>query len=82
MSGEKYCGHGFGSDALNAFCDYIHNTYGISNFIISPSARNKRAIAAYEKSGFEYVSFISKEEQENEFGLSEYGDNIIMRKCL
>jgi len=82
MSTEKYCGHGYGSDALNTICNHIHKIYGITNFIITPSARNKRAIAAYKKAGFEYVSTISKEEQEKEFGKSEYDDNIIMIKKL
>lgn len=82
MISEKYCDHGFGSDALNALCNYLHKTYGITNFIISPSARNKRAIAAYRKAGFEYVSTMSKEEQEKEFGQSEYDDNIRMIKRL
>jgi len=82
MRAKKYCGLGYGSDALNTLCDYIHKTYGITNFIISPSARNKRAIAAYRKAGFEYVSTISKEEQEKEFGKSEFDDNIVMIKKL
>jgi len=82
MSDEKYCGHGYGSNALDTLCKYIHKTYGITNFIISPSARNKRAIAAYKKAGFKYVRIINKEEQEKEFGKSEFADNIIMIKTL
>ena len=82
MSAEKYCGHGYGSDALNTLCNHIHKIYGITNFIISPSARNKRAIASHKKASFEYVSTISKAEQEKEFGKSEFDDNIIMIKKL
>ena len=82
MRAEKYCGLGYGRDALNTLCDYIHKIYGITNFIISPSARNKRAIAAYKKADFKYISIISKTEQEKEFGKSEYDDNIIMIKSL
>jgi len=82
MSAEKYCGHGYGSEALDTLCKYIHKTYGITNFIIIPSARNKRAIASYKKAGFEYVKILSKEEQEKEFGKSEFDDNIIMIKTL
>ena len=82
MRSEKYCGHGYGTDALNTLCIYIHNAYGITSFIISPSARNKRAIAVYKKAGFEYVSTISKADQKKEFGKSEYDDNIIMIKNL
>ena len=82
MRSEEYCGHGYGSDSLNALCSHIHENYGISNFIICPSARNKRAIAAYRKAGFEYIKTIDKKEQEKEFGLSEYDDNILMIKRL
>ena len=82
MSAEKYCGYGYGSDALNTICGFIHKIYGITNFIITPSARNKRAIAAYIKSGFKYSSEISKEEQQKEFGKVEYDDTIIMIKKL
>ena len=67
---------------VNMLCKYIHKSYGITNFIISPSTRNRRAIAAYKKAGFEYIRIINKEEQEKEFGKSEFDDNIIMIKTL
>lgn len=82
MRSEEYCGHGYGSDALNVLAAHVHRKYGITNFIISPSVRNKRAIAAYKKAGFEYVKILDKKEQENEFGFSEYDDNVLMIKNL
>jgi len=82
MRAEEYCGLGYGSDALNVLTVYINENYGITNFIISPSARNKRAMAAYKKAGFEYVKILDKEEQVKEFGLSEYDDNVLMIKNL
>ena len=82
MRSEKYCGRSFGSDALNTLSNYIHKNFSITNFIISPSARNKRAIAAYKKAGFEYIKVLNKEEQIKEFGLFEYDDNILMIKRL
>ena len=82
MKAEQYCGHGYGSDALNALSVYIHENYGITDFLISPSERNKRAVAAYKKAGFKYVKTMDKKEQEKEFGLSEYNDNILMIKRL
>jgi RimJ/RimL family protein N-acetyltransferase len=82
MRSEKYCGHGYGSDALNILSRYIHEYFGITNFWISPSARNKRAVAAYRKAGFEYNKILNKNEQEIEFGLSEYDDNVLMIKKL
>lgn len=82
MKAAQYCGHGYGSDALNALSVYIHENYGITDFLISPSERNKRAVAAYKKAGFQYVKTMDKKEQEKEFGLSEYNDNILMIKRL
>ena len=82
MKAEQYCGFGYGSDSLNALSRFIHENYGITNFLISPSATNKRAIAAYRKAGFEYIKTMTREEQEKEFGLSEYDDNILMIKKL
>ncbi len=82
MRAEKYCGHGYGSDALKALSSYINKTFGIKNIIISPSARNKRAVAAYKKAGFKYAYPINKAEQEKEFGISEFDDNIIMIKNI
>lgn len=82
MKAERYCGHGYGSDALNALSLCLNKNYGIRNFLISPSARNKRAIAAYKKAGFETVKVMDKKEQEKEFGLSEYDENVFMIKKL
>lgn len=76
----KYCGRGYGSDALKALCRYIHENFGIGNFIISPSARNKRAIAAYRKAGFEAIKTLNKDDQIEEFGRAEYDDSILMMK--
>ena len=82
MRSEEFCGRGYGSDSLNALSTHIHENYGIKNFLICPSSRNKRAIKAYKKAGFKYVKTLDKKEQENVFGLSEYHDNILMIKRL
>lgn len=80
MRAQKYCGYGYGPDALNTLCRYIHEMFGIKKFIISPSVRNKRAIAAYQKAGFILKSVMSRAQQEKEFGFSEYDDNVLMIK--
>lgn len=82
MRAERYCGQGFGSDALVTLCNHIHGNYGINRFMISPSARNRRAVAAYRKAGFSPVKQLDRAEQEKEFGTAEYDDNIIMIKEL
>lgn len=81
LRAEKYCGLGYGSDALITLCNYLHRKYGIKDFYISPSSRNKRAIAAYSKSGFKKIQ-MSRSEAKKEFGMDifDYSDNIVMKK--
>lgn len=81
LAEERYCRKGYGSDALKTLCRYLFHTYGIVSFIISPSERNKRAIAAYEKAGFVRLQ-LDPEEQLEKFGRGEYRDNIIMEKRM
>ena len=52
MKEEKYCGHGYGTEALTCLIGYLHEKYGITIFRVDPSARNERAIRAYKKAGF------------------------------
>jgi diamine N-acetyltransferase len=82
MKSEKYCCKGYGSQSLDTMCNYLHETYNITNFVISPSINNKRAIAAYMKAGFETIKALPPKEQEKEFGISEYSLNALMVKSL
>lgn len=82
MRAERFCGKGYGSDALSTLCNYLHKKYGITTFIISFSSRNERAAAAYKRAGFKYIKNLTKEEQEELFGVSEYDDNVLMIKRL
>ena len=83
MRAEKYCGKGYGSDALMTICGFLNKRYGIKDFYISPSSRNKRAIAAYRKAGFKPIK-MSRRVAKKEFGVDIYDlhDNIVMRKML
>ncbi|MDL2289553.1 GNAT family N-acetyltransferase [Clostridia bacterium OttesenSCG-928-F22] len=51
ISREENCGKGFGTDAIIALGNYLHETMGIHTLIMGPSAKNTRAIRAYEKAG-------------------------------
>ena len=55
MRAEKFCGCGYGPDAINSLIEYLRNTFGVIEFSVDPSRRNIRAIKAYIKSGFEEV---------------------------
>jgi RimJ/RimL family protein N-acetyltransferase len=67
MSSEANCGKGSGPDALETLCGYLFEKFGVSEFFIQPSARNQRAIQAYEKAGFKKIS-LSLEEAKAEYG--------------
>lgn len=49
----KYCGKGYGPQALNLLIEYLKKNLGIKKLIIRPSEKNISAIKAYEKAGFQ-----------------------------
>ena len=67
MKTEENCGKGFGTDAIMALGNYLHETLGIHTLIMGPSVKNERAIRAYEKAGL-----IKTDEKMSVFLLSEY----------
>ena len=83
MRSERYCGKGYGTDALITICGFLNKRYGIKDFYISPSLRNKRAIAAYRKAGFNPIE-MSRRTAKKEFRVDiyDYPDNIVMLKTL
>ena len=80
LRSEADCGKGFGSAALQNLTDYLNKEYGVTQIAISPSARNRRAIAAYKKAGFQLIpterqhDFLKPEEM-------EYTDNVVLVKA-
>jgi RimJ/RimL family protein N-acetyltransferase len=71
--------HGYGSDALVALTDHLSRSLGVDTFLIRPSARNPRAIRAYQKAGFIVVP-MSAREQVDRYGAGEYEDTVVLVK--
>jgi RimJ/RimL family protein N-acetyltransferase len=46
------CGHGYGSRAVSLLCALLEQQNAVREFVMQPSARNPRAIRAYQKAGF------------------------------
>ena len=80
---EKYCGKGYGSEALKLLCLYLFKTMSINNFYIAPSKRNSRAIKAYEKAGFIKLK-MNRTKAMNKFAIDifDYDDNVVMKKYI
>ncbi len=81
LGAEAYCGKGYGSNALEALCAHLHKAYRVEHFIIRPSGRNRRAIAAYKRAGFELLP-LSPAEQTERFGEADYEDSVVLLKQL
>ena len=79
MRAEKYCGNGYGSDALDTLCHFLAQRFGVEQFMVQPSARNPRAIRAYEKVGFVRLN-VPLEEAVREWGPNDYFDSVYMVK--
>ena len=78
---EKDCGQGYGPQALVKLCDHLQACFGIGSISVSPSQRNSRAIAAYQKAGFKQVPPEDLVRHIDPRDL-EYKDNIVLVKHL
>lgn len=77
MNSEANCGRGFGPDAINALCSYLTVEFRVRTFMMQPSARNPRAIRAYEKA--EFVRTPATPEQiRAEWGGVDSEDSVLM----
>jgi RimJ/RimL family protein N-acetyltransferase len=81
MRAEQYCGKGYGSDALLTLCEHLARQLEVQEFMVQPSARNPRAIRAYEKIGFVKLS-LSVEEARQIWGPNDYFDSVYMVKAV
>ncbi|MBN1318129.1 MAG: GNAT family N-acetyltransferase [Anaerolineales bacterium] len=81
LRSEADCGRGYGPDALDALCQYLHQKFAVQEFLVRPSARNPRAIHAYKKAGFARVDF-SLEQIRDRWGVGEYTDGVCMIKRI
>jgi diamine N-acetyltransferase len=81
MRAEKFCGKGYGSDALETLCSFLAQRFGVEQFMVQPSARNPRAMRAYEKAGFVKLA-VPLEEAVKEWGPNDYFDSVHMVKTI
>ncbi len=81
MRAEAYCGRGYGSDALDTLCVHLAETLAVTACIVQPSARNSRAIRAYERVGFRPLA-VPLAEARALWGPNDYDDSVYMVKPL
>ncbi len=77
MRSSRYCGKGYGSDAIEALVRFLMARYSVQEFILRPSRRNPRAIRAYERAGFVQVN-VSIDEQTRTYGKGDNYDDVLM----
>ncbi|MDC7123934.1 MAG: GNAT family N-acetyltransferase [Spirochaetales bacterium] len=73
LNEKKYCGNGYGPQALKLLIKYLTETQKTKRFLIRPSEKNIRAITAYEKAGFSRS--VDKEKTIKEYLENEYVDD-------
>ncbi len=70
-----YSGRGLGPDALRTLARYLFNERGHHRIVIDPTAKNHRAIRAYEKVGFRPVGIMRRYERGPD---GEWRDGLLM----
>jgi len=77
MGAEAYCGRGLGTDAIDALVAHLEAELGVRTFMMQPSARNPRAVRAYEKVGFVRVP-ATAEEIAADWGAVDHAESVLM----
>jgi RimJ/RimL family protein N-acetyltransferase len=77
MRSRAWCGKGYGPDAIETLCRHLLETYGVTAFMVQPSARNPAAIRAYEKAGFHRLH-ATPQAAEAMWGPWDYEDSVFM----
>ncbi len=77
LSAEAHCGRGLGTDAVAALCAHLEEALGVRTIMMQPSARNPRAVRAYEKVGFVQVP-ATAEEIAADWGEADHPDSVLM----
>jgi len=89
MNSEAHCGKGFGTDALVSLSEYLRGALHKHTFIMRPSAKNGRAVRAYNKAGFVAIDKPTRAFMPPEylpiFGDGDYGpggDMLLVKEML
>ncbi len=77
LNAEANCGRGLGTDAIEVLCGHLEVAFGVRTFMMQPSARNPRAVRAYEKVGFVRVP-ATAEEIAADWGGVDHPDSVLM----
>ncbi len=81
MRSEACCGKGYGPDAIDSLCRHLYERFGVEEIMVQPSARNPRAIHAYEKVGFRRLDS-SLEAARELWGPNDYCDSVYMVRTV
>lgn len=76
LADRKFTNKGFGPEAIKLLCAYLKETFSCEKVYIGPSKRNKKALKAYKKAGFQEA-----EKLPNHF-LPDYHDTVLLVKFL
>lgn len=77
LASAAHFGRGYGPDAIEVLVAFLQAERGVRTFMMQPSARNPRAIRAYEKAGFVRVP-ATAQEIEADWGGVDHHDSVLM----
>lgn len=82
LAGYEFMGKKIGCDAIHCLRNFIHDSYGISHYIIRPWTKNLSAIQAYNRCGFHETAAFNlgdyySEEEMAKRGSGHYGQETV-----
>jgi diamine N-acetyltransferase len=83
LAEQRFCGKGFGSEAITLLCDWLQDNLGVNRFMLRPSRRNVRALRAMRRAGFRETD-LPNADVIDKLALAKggYGDEVLLFRIL
>jgi len=83
LAERRVAGHGYGSEALIVFADWLQAHYGVNRFLVRPSRRNVKALRAMRRAGFRETDLPAREiSAKLALPPGQYADELLLFRIL
>jgi len=83
LAARRYCGHGYGSEALGLACEMLQAECGVNRFVLRPSLRNVHALRAMRRAGFRELGLDARQVAAKlALRASDYVDEVLLFRVL
>jgi RimJ/RimL family protein N-acetyltransferase len=83
LAEQRFCGRGYGSEAIDLLCAWLQDSLGVNRFMLRTSRRNVRALRAMRRAGFRETDLPNADVIEKlSLNRGHYNDELLLFRFL